>query len=61
MHNINPLKTQLNPICHMLALLGVHHILHVSRLRVKHSSAQLAVFRLHSIRVSSHLQRYRVS
>jgi hypothetical protein len=35
MHNINPLKTQLNPICHLLALLGAHHILHVSRMRVK--------------------------
>ena len=25
----------LNPICHLLALLGAHHILHVSRIRVK--------------------------
>ena len=33
-HLFNPLNTKLNPICHMLALLGVHHILHVSRLRV---------------------------
>ena len=31
----NPLKAQLNPICHLLALLGSHHILHVSRIRVK--------------------------
>jgi hypothetical protein len=31
----NPLNAQLNPICHLLALLGVHHILHVSELRVK--------------------------
>jgi hypothetical protein len=30
----NPLKTKLNPICHLLALLGAHHILHVSRIRV---------------------------
>ena len=30
----NPLNAQLNPICHMLALLEVHHILHVSRIRV---------------------------
>jgi len=34
MHNINPLKTQLNPILHLLALLGTHHILHVSRIWV---------------------------
>jgi transposase len=32
---LNPLKTMLNPICHLLALLGAHHILHVSRIRVK--------------------------
>jgi len=25
----------LNPICHLLALFGAHHILHVSRIRVK--------------------------
>jgi hypothetical protein len=33
----NPLNAQLNPICHLLALLGAHHILHVSRIRVKAS------------------------
>jgi hypothetical protein len=32
---INPLNTDLNPICHLLALLGAHHILHVSRIRFK--------------------------
>jgi len=32
---INPLKTELNSICHLLALLGAHHIIHVSRIRVK--------------------------
>jgi hypothetical protein len=31
---INPLNAELNPICHLLALLGAHHILHVSRIRV---------------------------
>jgi hypothetical protein len=31
---INPLN-ELNSICHLLALLGTHHILHVSRIRVK--------------------------
>ena len=34
--NINPLNAELNPICHFLALLGAHHIFHVSGLRVKH-------------------------
>jgi hypothetical protein len=32
---INPSNAKLNPICHLLALLGVHHILHVSRIKVK--------------------------
>jgi hypothetical protein len=31
---LNHLNTELNPICHVLALLGAHHILHVSRIRV---------------------------
>ena len=34
---LNPLNAELNPICHLLALLGAHHILHVSRIRVKFS------------------------
>jgi hypothetical protein len=29
----NPLSAELNPICLMLALLGAHLILHVSRIR----------------------------
>ena len=35
---INPSIAQLNPICRLLALLGTHHILHVSRIRVKGNS-----------------------
>jgi tryptophan 2,3-dioxygenase len=35
MEFINPLNAELNPICHLLALLGAHHILRVSRIRVK--------------------------
>jgi hypothetical protein len=30
----NPLNAELKPICHLLALLGTHHILHISRIRV---------------------------
>ena len=30
----NPLNPELNPICYFLALLGAHHFLHVSRIRV---------------------------
>jgi len=33
-HAFNPLNDELNPICHLLALLRAHHILHVSRMRV---------------------------
>jgi len=32
--HFNPLNAELNPICHLLTLLGAHHILHVSRIRV---------------------------
>ena len=38
---INRLNPELNPICYLLALLGAHHFLHVSRIRVK-----LLTFRL---------------
>ena len=37
----NPLNPKLNPICYLLALLGAHHFLHVSKIRVK-----LLTFRL---------------
>jgi len=32
---LNPLNAELNPIWHLLALLGAHHFLHVSTIRVK--------------------------
>jgi len=31
MEKIKALNTELNPICHLLALFWAHHILHVSR------------------------------
>jgi len=34
-NNINPLNAELNPICCLLPLLGTHHFLHISRIRVK--------------------------
>ena len=37
---INPLNAELNPICHLLALLGAH-FLHVSRIRVKSLTLRL--------------------
>ena len=33
--HFNPLNAELNPICYLLELLGAHHFLHVSRIRVK--------------------------
>jgi len=33
---LNPLNAELNPICCLLALLGAHHFLPVSRIRVKY-------------------------
>ena len=32
---LNPLKAELNPICHLLILVAAHHILYFSRIRVK--------------------------
>ena len=40
----NPLNTELNPICHLLALLGDHHILHISGLRVKRRNIFFTLF-----------------
>jgi len=37
----NPLNAELNPICYLLALLGAHHFLHVSRIMVKSVAARL--------------------
>jgi len=33
---INPLHAELNTICHLLVLLGAHHIIHVSGLRLNY-------------------------
>ena len=33
--SFNPLHAELNPIRHLLALVGARHIVHVSRVRVK--------------------------
>jgi hypothetical protein len=38
---INTLNAELNPICYLLALLGAHHFLHVSRIRVKSLTLRL--------------------
>jgi len=38
---LNPLNAELNPTCHLVALLGVHHFPHVSRMRVKSLTLRL--------------------
>jgi hypothetical protein len=53
----NSLNAELNPICHLLALLGAHHILHVSRIRVKLTSMGWAG---HVSRVEEKRTEYRV-
>jgi len=35
--HFNPLNAELNPLCHLLTLLGAHLIFHISRIRVKHT------------------------
>ena len=37
----NPLNGELNPICCLLALLGAHYFLHVSRIGVKSLTLRL--------------------
>ena len=52
----NPLNTELNPICYLLALLGAHHFLHVSRIRVNLTTA------LHVSGVTiTHLQEHKTT
>ena len=49
---LNPLNAELNPICHLLALLGAHHILHISRIRVKVIDAPIQVPNVFELAVS---------
>jgi hypothetical protein len=59
--HLTHLNDELNPICHLLALLGAHHILHVSRIKIKShlSSADIirssTLFHVSRIRVKYHL------
>jgi len=46
----------LNSICHLLELLGVHHFLHVSRIRVKYLKVFLLLFNIIS-NLCLHLRR----
>ena len=43
----NTLNAELNPICYLLALLGTHHFLHISRIRVKSLTLRLLMSYIH--------------
>jgi hypothetical protein len=43
---LNPLNAELNPICHLLALFGVH-FLHVSRIRIKSLTLRILMSYIH--------------
>jgi len=45
----NPLNAELNPICCLLPLLGAHHFLHVSRIRVKSLTLRLLMSYIYDI------------
>jgi len=51
----NNLKTWLNPICHLLALLEAHHILHISRVRVNFPIAIILLQPMDSIFSQVHI------
>jgi len=52
---LTPLNAKLNSICHLLALLGAHHILHVSRIRV--NGVERSGFILHTPMTNLTLRR----
>ena len=45
LNRFNPLNTELNPICHLLALLA-HLIFHVSRIRVNENPVEATLIRV---------------
>jgi hypothetical protein len=56
---INPLNGKLNPICHLLALLVAHLILHIRRIRVKCPHLSL-VFGVLSIKLCDSIPDFNV-
>ena len=48
--SINPLNAELKPTCHLLAILGAHHIFHVSGLRVNDHCVTYFAFHFSSFR-----------
>ena len=66
----NVLNAELNPICHLLALLGAHPILHISKIRViillvwdnilSHVDKQLNVLSHPNIHLTDEVNLFRV-
>jgi hypothetical protein len=50
----NPLNAKLNPICHLLAFFGAHHILHI---RSPYKPTTIETIRLNRLRWFGHVQR----
>lgn len=48
---LNPSNAELIPVCHLMALLGVHHILHDGGLRVKPDVVRDVLGKLDHVRV----------
>ena len=42
--DFSPLNAELNPICNLLALLGAHHIRHISRIRANEFADMKSTF-----------------
>ena len=53
-YTVNPLNSELNPICYLLALLGADHFLHVSRIRVKSLTLRLLMLACWDLGFKSH-------
>ena len=54
----NPLNAELNPTCHLLALLGAHHIPHVSRISVNFVVYPFSLFFLQTLLASDFFVSY---
>ena len=57
--DINPLNAELNPICYLLALLGAHRFLHVSRIRVKIDLQEVECASMDWIELAQYRDRWR--
>jgi len=58
---INHLHPKLNPICHLLVLLGAHPILHISKIRVNLFDVNESMHCDVIVKVTNKMQLYRLS